>query len=356
MSPLSVAYDVTPVLSGRTGIARYVTELSRGLESNGVDVRRYGVGRAQFPAPARTKHLRVPLRAVQRSWSAGGPPLIERLSGAVDIVHSTSLVVPRSRRPIVVTIYDTAPLDHPDLHSARTVRGFETLMHDLPRAAAVLTVSKSVAADLARHGVDPDRVTTVYLGRTAFPVPEPVDMPRPFLLTVGEQVPRKDQTTLVRAFARADLGDVHLALVGPPGEATPGLRALVAELRIEGRVHFLDAVDDAGLAWLYASALAYCFPSVGEGFVTPVVEAMAAGLPVVASEIAPTIEIAGGVALLHPVGDVALCCAALERVVHEPGLAAHLGDLGRDRAASFTWERTAAQTVAVYEQTLTARS
>jgi glycosyltransferase involved in cell wall biosynthesis len=352
MSPVRVAFDVTPVFSGRTGIARYVRQLADGFAGTDVELRRYGIGRAQREVPPGTRHLRVPLRLVQRSWNLGGPPRVERLTGDIDVVHSTSLIVPRSRRPIVVTVYDTAPLDHPDLHPPRTVRGFAAMMRRLPRAAAVIAVSEAVASDLARHGVDRSRVVVTYLGRTAFPDPRPVDVAAPFLLTVGEQVSRKDQATLVQAFAKADLDDVRLVLAGPEGIETPRLRQMVADLGVEDRVEFLGAIDDAELAWLYGSALAYCFPSVAEGFVTPIVEAMGEGLPVVASEIPPTVEIAGGVALVHPVGDVAACAAALERVVHEPGLRDELARLGRERASRFTWANTATQTMTAYERAL----
>lgn len=352
MSSPRVAFDVTPLLSGGTGIARYVTQLGSSLEERGVVVRRYGIGRAQHRVPEGTRRLRVPLRVVERSWTLGGPPRIEQLTGPVDIVHSTNLVVPRSHHPIVVTVYDTAPLDHPGLHPPRTDRRFRTMMDALSRAAAIVTVSKAVATDLERHGVAPELLDTIYLGRTQLPPPRPMPIDLPFLLTVGAQVPRKDQATLVRAFAEADLGEVLLALAGPEGEETAHLRAIASELGVIDRVLFLGAVDDGQLAWLYRAALAFCFPSVGEGFVTPIVEAMAAGLPVIASDIPPTVEIAGGVALLHAVGDVAGCRTHLEDVVQEPGRRERLAQAGRERAERFTWDRTAVETEALYERVL----
>jgi glycosyltransferase involved in cell wall biosynthesis len=349
---MTVGFDITPVISGRTGIARYVTQVREHLPAVGVQPRSYCIGRATFEPFQGARHVRVPRRVVERSWALGGPPRVEWLTGPVDLVHSTTMIVPATKRPLVVTVYDTAPLDYPHLHPKRTVASFGQMMKSLPRVTLVIAVSHAVASDLARHGVDPDRVVVTYLGRSRFPAPHPIDVPRPFLLTVGENHPRKDQATLVRAFAAADLGDVHLVIAGPESEGTPALRSIASELGIENRVHLLGGVDDAVLAWLYGNALAYCFPSVAEGFVTPIVEAMGYGLPIVASDIAPTVELARDIAVLHPIGDVAACAAALERVVGDPTLRAQLSEKGRAAAAQFTWDRTAEGTARAYERAL----
>lgn len=353
---LRVAFDATAALQGRTGIARYVDQLAAHLDGPRlVDLRRFAVGRGPHDAAPGTRHLPVPLRLVARSWALGGPPAVERLTGAVDVVHATGLVVPRARAPIVLTVYDTAPLDRPELHPLRTVSQFRQLVRDLPRVAAVLAISSAVAADVVRLGADPRRVAVVHLGRTDLPPPRPAAVEPPFVLAVGEQVPRKDHATLLRAFARTGRRDVTLALAGRPAEATPALRSLAVELGVEDRVRFLGAVDDAELAWLYRHALAFCHPSVEEGFGMPIVEAMAAGLPVVASDIPTTTEVAGDAALLHPVGNAAACAEQLARVLDDPSTRRDLRARGHEQAAQFTWESTAKATLAVYERAAASR-
>jgi glycosyltransferase involved in cell wall biosynthesis len=351
MSVLRVALDATAVLQGRTGIARYVEQLASHLHAHeDVDVRLFALGRGPHPPLPGTHHLPVPLRVVARSWAAGGPPRIERLTGPVDVVHATGLVVPRSSAPLVLSLYDTGPVDHPQLHPARSVRQFRQLLGDLPRVAQVAAISEAAAADVIGHGADPDRVSVVHLGRTALPAPRPVDVEQPFLLAVGEQVPHKDHATLLRAFARAAIPEVALALAGRAAAATPSLHDLATELGVAERVRFLGPVSDAELAWLYEHALVFCHPSMSEGFGMPVLEAMAAGLPVVASDIPTTSEVAPGIALLHPVGDSDACAARLTEVVADAGLRRRLIEAGRQQAARFTWVDTARRTVEVYRR------
>jgi len=146
--------------------------------------------------------------------------------------------------------------------------------------------------------------------------------------------------------------DLRLLLVGaePPGYlgATPA--GVPPDVR--ARVAFTGRVSDAELRALYAGASVFVFPSRCEGFGLPSLEAMALGAPVVCANAASLPEVVGDAALLFPAGDAGTLAHTLSRVLDDPALRERLSRAGRERAARFTWERTAAATVAVYREAL----
>jgi glycosyltransferase involved in cell wall biosynthesis len=352
---LTVALDATPLISGRTGIARYVTELGAALERRGVDVRRFAIGRGSREPSSDIRRIRVPLRIVERWWAGVPGPSLERFVGPADVVHAAGLLVPRTRRPLVVTVHDLAALDYPELHPDRHVRQVRALLKALDRAAVVLAVSGATADGLVARGIDRAKVLVAPLGATPLDTSNGtaadtavVAEPGSYLLTVGEASPRKGYTTLLRAFASLGATAPRLLMVGPPAGDEARIRDTIAMFHLESRVVRLGAVSDGELAGLYQGALALCFPSVAEGFGLPVLEALAAGVPVVASDISVVREVAGDAALLVPVDDEGLMAKALHAVSVDPQLRARLADAGRHRATAFRWDRTAEVTLAAY--------
>jgi glycosyltransferase involved in cell wall biosynthesis len=350
--------DATPIVTGRTGAARYVTALSAALERRGVEVRRFAIGRAPTPAPPDVRRVRVPLRLVQRWWSIVSGPPAEWLIGPADVVHATGLTVPPTRAPLVVTVHDIAALDHPNLHPPRQVREVAAQVASLDRAAVVIASSQVTADRLVARGVDRDRITVIPLGLTVLPetdaVPTGADG-RPigssYLLAVGETSSRKDYVTLLRALARRSAEGPLLVIVGPAGGDEPLIRRTIDELQLQGRVVRLGPVEDSVLAGLYRGATALCFPSIAEGFGLPVLEALGAGLPVIASDLPVFREVAGNAALFVPVGDDEAFANAFD-AISERRLRTRLAAAGRERAAAFTWDRTAEATVSAYRRAL----
>ncbi len=348
-----VAFDVTPVISGRTGIARYVMQLGAALEAQGVGLRRFAVGRSAFAPPPGTRRLPVPARLLMPWWRVVPWPTAERLVGGADVVHATGSPPPATRVPLVVTVHDVAALRYPELHPARHVHQQREQLATLDRAAAIVTVSATTADDLAGLGIPEDRIVVAPLGLTALPDPTPpagAPSDGGFLLTVGETSPRKRYDLLLRALSRLEHGP-RLVMVGPPAADEQRLRALIAELDLERRVTRLGAVSDGELSWLYRHATTLCFPSVSEGFGLPVLEALAAGLPVIASDISATRELASEVAV-YPGDDERDWAQAIETLATDDGLCERIADDGRRRAAQFTWERTAAATLGAYRKAL----
>lgn len=345
---IRVAFDVTPLITGAAGVARYVRELQRALAAEAVEPLPFALGRRIVASPPGTRRVPLPLRVLHRSWALAGWPTAERLVPGAELVHSTGLVAPPSRLPTVVTLHDLAALDHPELHPARAVRQLRTQLQRLDQVQIVLTVSHAAADDLHRHGVPEHKIVVTPNGWTQ--LPDPVDPPVDpgFLLAVGDMSPRKNLTTLLTALAASRHPSMRLVLVGPRGHHADATLEHAARTGVAGRVQVLGPVDDAVLAGLYRDAAALCFPSVAEGFGLPVLEALGAGLPVVVSDLPVLREIAGDLGLFVGATDVGGWMAALDRVVADDALRAEVAHRGPGWARRFTWADTARATVGAY--------
>jgi glycosyltransferase involved in cell wall biosynthesis len=350
---IRVALDVTPELVASTGVARYSRELRRALERReDCEVIPFAVGRRTHEVPPGVRHVPVPLRICQTVWRTFGFPKVEDLTGTVDVFHSLDLVPPPSRAPLVVTVHDMLAIELPHLHAKRNRRTQERQVAALQRAGAIVTCSQSVAHSLARMGVDADLHVT---GSALTPLPDPVDPPLPrgrFILMVGTLEPRKGHDLLLRAVAAAHVEDVRIVFAGPTAGRAEELRALAQRLGLGDRLEILGRVDDAVLAGLYRDAALLCMPSYGEGFGLPVLEALAVGLPVVASDLPAVREVADGAAVLVEPGDVPELSSALARALADEQLRARARRLGPERAAAFTWESVAAATIDAYRSVL----
>ena len=312
--------------------------------------------------------LRLPVatrgRQVALAQYAGLPLL--GLARRLDVVHTLSNVgAPRvPGLATVVTVHDLI-WKHAGLDwgPPEAVAAMERMAARAARwATRVQADSHATRADvLALAGLEEAKVDVVPLGASAAPdapaTPEAELRARlelgsgPVLLAVAQKRPYKNLQAAVRAVA--SLGDdARLVLPGAPTPHEAGLRALAAGLGVEDRVRFLGWVEDADLEGLYRSAAAVLVLSRYEGFGLPVLEAMLRGTPVVAADAMSLPEVAGDAALLVDPGDQAAIDAAVARVAGDPELRAELARRGRERAAQFTWERTARETLASYRRAL----
>jgi glycosyltransferase involved in cell wall biosynthesis len=349
---LRVAYDVTSCIVGDTGVARHTPPVARAQPAHGVTVQPFALGRASQPVPAGTRWIRVPLRLLHAAWSTAHVPRLDWLVPAADIVH-TDLLVPPTKRPVVVTVYDLDAVQHPDLHPARSVQNQQAMLDSLVRAAAVVAISQTTADALHGRGVPGDRIVVAPSGLTPLPDAAPARLAgaERYVLHVGSLHRRKGLDVLLTAWAAAAVPhDVVLVLAGPNGNAADALRAQAAELGLGDRVRWEGRVDDARLASLYAGASAACFPSRSEGFGLPVLEAMAAGIPLVASDIPAFREVAAGAGILVPVDDAGALSDAIAGVLAGDVSVGQRVRVGRERAALFTWDACASRTVQAYER------
>jgi glycosyltransferase involved in cell wall biosynthesis len=285
------------------------------------------------------------------------------------LLHSLDHVAP-SFGPwrSVVTVHDLAFMLYPATHTDASRAYYARAGESARRAQRVIAVSQQTAADAVRLlGVDPARVRVIHQAPGASYSPRPVeqlapvgerlgfDQTRPYLLMVGTLEPRKNVTLALEALAvlRRHL-DVQLFVAGARGWLDESLWQAHAGSGLGGAVRFLGPVGDDDLAVLYSHAAVFLFPSLYEGFGLPPLEAMACGTPVISSNAGPMREVLGDAAVLLPPREPTMWADAVERVLADSTLAADLRSRGLDHARSFSWERTAQATRAVYREALRA--
>ncbi len=277
----------------------------------------------------------------------------------------------RSPVPVAVTIHDLIPLLLPAYRGGLLARLYTGLVAASARGAqAVITDSQASKADILRHlGLLPERVHAIPLaagpqhGPTADPADAPVRqkhaLPASYALYLGGYDVRKNVETLLRAYAtvsEAVAGEFPLVLAGRlPGKRSPrftDVQGLVDEMGLRDAVRPIGWVDEDDAPALYRMASCFVFPSRYEGFGLPVLEAMACGVPVVAADATSIPEIVGDAGfLVHP-DDARGMAGAILSVLLQDELASSLREKGLARAAQFSWARTAAETLAIYEQVL----
>jgi glycosyltransferase involved in cell wall biosynthesis len=234
------------------------------------------------------------------------------------------------------------------------------------RASIVVTVSEASKRRIVeRLRVDPDRVTVTH--EAARPLFRQVEdeartndvlrnrrLERPFVLALGSGDPRKNVAALLEVFAavRTTVGTCTLVVVTNYAPLESELAAFVRDLGVSPAVRFLTGVTDEELVTLYNAAEVFVHPSLEEGFGLPLLEAMACGTPVVAFDNSSIPEVAGGAAMLVPTGSVEAMSRRIVEVLGDAGLRQRLAARGLERAAQFSWERCARETIAAYMRAL----
>lgn len=354
---LRVAVDATSLYGPRTGIGRFTASVLEALaEREDVAVRAFAVtwrGHEDLGSlvpsgiePIRRRMAAAPLRAL---WRRTDHPRIERWTGPVDVVHGPNFVVPPARAARVVTVHDLTFIHYPEFCTADVLQYPDLIRRALAGGAWVHTDSAFVRHEVIDLlGAPEERVVAVPLGVTAPPPGDPArgrDLAGGdrFVLALGTIEPRKNLPSLVAAFdlLAADDPDVRLVVAGPDGWGVEAYAAAVERATHAARIVRVGFVTEQARGDLLAAASAVAVPSHYEGFGLTAAEAMAAGVPVVASDRGSHPEVVGDAGVLVPADDVAALADALRRVLDDEELAARLRQAGPARAGALTWERTA---------------
>ncbi len=360
---LTLTQDWHRVPGGTATAANAVAgELARITGVDGTEVEMTGVvpagspSRAGFTPPVQTKGLPLGLPWLYDSWHHLRWPRITSSVPDADVVHLTvPIAPPREKVPMVATVHDVLPFT---MSSSFTRRGASMMRRGLRRISAeadsVMVPTESGRSEFVAQGFDPARLKVVPLG---VDIPGMLDegsidqvltrygIERPYVLFVGTAEPRKGLDVLAAAMARLDRDEVTLVLVGPDGWGDVDLSRVKRLVRP-------GFVSDTDLQAIRAGAASCAMPSRAEGFGLPVLEAMAAGIPVVTTSGTPMEEFAHGVARFVPAGDVEALAVAIADILDDSVAAREMGARGRERASGFTWERTAQRILEVYETVL----
>jgi glycosyltransferase involved in cell wall biosynthesis len=301
------------------------------------------------------------------TWSHGYFPLQLR-RGNFDLLHTPSFVVPFACPcPTVATIFDVSFLIYPEHFEKRWRNYMKYVMPSVVRSvSAIICISECARQDLLKfYDVAPEKVRVVYCGidHERFKPNEPLNkewaqkigLTKDYLLHVGLLSERKNIPTLLRAVAalraRGGFENMQLVLAGPELSVltgAPEIHNSIQSLGLSDVVVVTGFVPQECMAGLYAQARLLAMPSIYEGFGLPVAESMASGVPVVASNTSSLPEIAAGAAILVPPHDEQAWAEAVGQVLENPATADAMRRKGLERAAQFSWERSAEETVAVY--------
>lgn len=355
---------------GVDGIGNYSRELMAHLKQiDQFDIQPYvfsGIDPSQVDGPV----FQAGRFGIQALYAlATGRALPDRfspLAGPFDLVHATDHLIPNLPGvPVLATIMDAIPLSHPEWVSY-SLKKLKNAMwkRSAHWASHVITISDYSKQELIRwFGIPDQRISVTHLGvdQRWFDTPPEEELarvrkqfclPERFFLFIGTLQPRKNLARLIEAhkmLAPTLRRDCPLVVVGRAGW---GCEAEVQALEDgeQDSLCWLDYVPDPDLLALVSQASVLTFPSLHEGFGLPVLEAFAAGVPVVCSNTTSLPEVAGDAALLVDPLNAGDLADAMRQLVTDEALAENLRLKGRERAAKFTWNRTAGLTADIYRQ------
>ena len=362
---MRVVIDAVPLLIRSAGVKNYlyhwIDHLRRAAGEDTI---------ATFPALSDLGPLRHN-RSIAGGWRTGTGlaalalanysrlPVLDWLVHGADVFHTSGLTRHPPRRPrLTATIHDMTCWLMPELHPAANLRADRNFEAILRRADGLIAVSESTKRDAVRVlGLRPEKITVIHSGIAApffDPSSESIDavlsqygLDRPFILFVGTIEPRKNIDLLLNAYEALPASlrqEYELVVAGPMGWASAETAARVR------RVRYLGYVAEPDIAPLTAAATVFAYPSLYEGFGFPVAQAMAAGTPVITSNVSSLPEITGDAALLIDPRSPGELRDGLSRLLLSPTLRAELAAKGRTRARAFRWETCAARSLVFFQE------
>lgn len=367
MTTLRVVVD--PMVSPtQGGIGRFTEELTRNLiltAPKNCDV--VGIAAAnpqeklddvsaKLPGLSELTSTTLPRRELAAAWQLGIAPTL-----ATGLIHSPTLLAPlvkhdteRDGTQLTVTVHDTLAWSHPKSLTPTTVAWQKAMLKRARKHAdAIVVPTHAVAQQLSEIANFGDRIRVIGAGvAESLRLPENQDaraaelgLPDQYILTLGTLDPRRGITSLIAGLGLPEAPDLPLLVLGPDSWGDLTLTSVADEAGLpEGRVRALGQLSDGDLALVLDRATLFVYPSVREGFGLPLIEAFSFGLPVVHSDDAALVEVAGGAGIVVESGNKGYAerlVAGINSVFHDGALRERLSVLGNDRAKSFSWHDSA---------------
>jgi len=355
---MRITIDASSALVRSAGVKSYTYHWLHALrqEARGEDVRAFPLlndwirlDHEHSAKPLAPTILRLGLL---HSANVLGPSVLDMLLRGTDIFHAGNLVGQTPRRArLTATIHDLTSWIMPEVHRGSTLRAdrsFEDRI--LKRADGLIAVSENTRQDAIRLlGIRPEKIRTVHSGVAAeyFDAP-PRARSKPYVLFVGTIEPRKNLDTLLDAWRalQPNLREhFELVIAGPQGWNSSSTM-----VRVREESTYLGYVPEANMPGMVAGAALFVYPSLYEGFGFPIVQAMAANVPVLCSGTSCLPEIAGDAAVYVDPLSPSEMAARLTRLLESAEERSRLAQLGRARAECYRWERCAKESLAFFHQ------
>jgi glycosyltransferase involved in cell wall biosynthesis len=384
---MRVCLETTALRTKLTGIGNYVLGLANALQNGHSDIELSSFDGLHFSSleTALAQHFDVdgntatsaegqilqlarylkPLRSAFRKAKA---IRFEKSMPQIDVFHALNFMPPgQTRTACIPLIYDLSHVRHPETHPKERIDWLNTRLQTLRDYPLINTISEFSADEIAevyhypRHqirvtwpGIKPDYLA-LKTGHNPIEIAGRVLKPLHYMLTVGTLEPRKNLRSLVEAYSQLhpdERAAFPLVVVGQYGWGQNDIQRAV-KLREEGSLIVANYVPERQLSALYANATAFLFPSLYEGFGMPVAEAMACGTPVIASDIPVMKEVGGDhIAMVDAGRSDAWCDAIRKMMTLSQSQREVIVAAARSRASTFTWERNADATSAMYAERL----
>ncbi len=367
---IKVALDATPLSVQKSGIGEYTYQLALHLARRYPEDEFLLLSNFPFPPVPGATNLRSKVCSTGwvsgRWWLVGLPRILQR--EGVSIFHGSDYAIPLVPiLPCVLSIHDLSSLRFAHLHERRTRRTARRLPWMVRVAAHVVTQSVAVREEvIERFRLPREKVSVIpvapgpqfHANRSGDErlVLQKYDLHQPFILFVGTLEPRKNLVSLVRAYAAlptALLYETQLVLCGRAGWKNDALQAEIVRLGLERKVRVTGYISDAELPALYRSATVFVYPSLYEGFGLPPLEAMASGVPVIASTDPALTEVLGNATIRIASFDVGGMSEALESLLRSESQRVAYRSKGLAHVRRFSWDDAADKTYRVYQRILT---
>lgn len=372
---MRIGFDIRPFLKEETGVGVYLKNLLFSLSRIDRDNEYFLFSSSfkdRFPSekipPFAKRNFRdfhCPVKAVNFFWyHLKWPPLDKLFRTELDLTHSpTPLILPAKGRKIT-TVCDLFFWDFPELADREARKRFlKGIRASLERAQGIITISHFTRKQLLdRFSLEPDKVKVIHLGldRGFWENIQPeesvqslsrLNIPSTFLLFVGALEPRKNLVRLLEGLkvVHEKFGEIPLVLAGRSGEDSARVIAKIQELKLEKKVILTGYLTREDLRNLYRSASAFIFPSLCEGFGLPLLEAMAAGVPIAASRASALPEVADDAALFFDPFDPEDMAEKIIKMLDDEDLKRTLVEKGKTRVQDFDWRTTAQETLEFYQ-------
>lgn len=386
---MKIAFDYSAILTERTGVGQYTVKLLESLvridkENRYLPYVLYALTnyilhpglKQMIPQPPggnlELVDVPVPFQALRYLQVPGFRRKINEymLGGLdVDLIHSNTFCVPKIRdkkKKVVVTVYDLSVLTNPECHKRLNIlhctNGIKAAVEYSDK---IIAISEHTKRDIIKYFNAPEELITVthlaagpeyqeVRGKAALAsLMAKYNLPEKYVLFVGSLEPRKNIKTLLKAYSAVPARlrkDFPLVIAGGKGWLNSDIPPLLDSLGIKESVRFTGYIDGNDISAVYSGASVFAYPSLYEGFGLPILEAMSCGAPVITSNTSSMPEVAGDAALLVDPLNADELASALETVLEDEGLRTGMKKKGLARAAMFSWDRCARETLEVYRK------
>ena len=375
---MRLGFDLRPFLREETGVGNYLRNLLFHLAE--IDrTNEYFLfsssWKDRFPKEKvppferlEFRDFRLPVRILNSLWQKRRRPSLDFFfRTGLDLTHSATPLILPTRGRKVITVHDIFFMDFPNQAGEEAGKVFFRLAAASFRDAdGIVTSSTFTSVELvSRFALDEKKLRIIPPGldrrfledvsaAELRATGERLNLPPSFLLFVGAQEPRKNLVRLVEALKIVHLhgAQIPLVLVGPEGEDSEAIRAKAEKLGIGSWIRTTGYLQERDIRNTYRLATAFVLPSLCEGFGMPLVEAMASGVPVAASQVSAIPEVCRDAAVYFQPENPESMAEKVVSVLEDEGLRKRLIARGKERARDFSWKKTAEETLAFYESVM----